>query len=348
MNTNNPFTLNFGLEPSQYISRKYQADEVINNFTSDPSPTHVYMITGVRGSGKTVMLSEIEDRFKDNDWLTFDLSIESDLLKAFAAKLYNEKKFKNIFVKARIDLSYFGLGIELGGNEPPFTDLGSAIEEMLEIVARKNKKILITIDETVNSASMRRFASEFQILLRKKYPVYLLMTGLYENIYELQNVKTLTFLYRAPRIALAPLNAAAITESYKNIFAISKNQAQELALLTKGYPYAYQVTGYLCWDRGSCVVDDDLLMTFDEYMNEYVYSKIWDEQSPNKKKILTAMADTESEMVTEIRRKAGMTSAYFSVYRTRLIRQGLVRADGYGRIVFVLPRFECFIKNQLW
>lgn len=28
------------------------------------------------------------------------------------------------------------------------------------------------------------------------------MTGLYENIYEIQNEKTLTFLYRTPRIEI--------------------------------------------------------------------------------------------------------------------------------------------------
>ena len=85
--------------------------------------------------------------------------------------------------------------------------------------------------------------------MRQDYPVYLLMTGLYENIYNLQNEKTLTFLYRAPKISLQPLNAGAVVSSYSNTFNISDEKAREMYTLTKGYPFAFQVLGYLCWGR---------------------------------------------------------------------------------------------------
>ena len=45
---NNPFTLSFGLEPASYIARRQQTDEVIRSFSSDPSPSHMYMITRIR------------------------------------------------------------------------------------------------------------------------------------------------------------------------------------------------------------------------------------------------------------------------------------------------------------
>lgn len=344
---NNPFTLNFGLEPTSYISRHFQTDEVVGNFSSDPSPSHIYMITGVRGSGKTVFLSEISDYFRGQDWIVFDLSIESDLLSAFAARLYNEQKLRVLFENARLNFSFLGFGVEIKG-APPVTDLGTAIEEMLRIVKKQGKKVLISIDEVVNSASMRRFASEFQILLRNKYPIYLLMTGLYENIYELQNVKTMTFLYRAPKIALTPLNAGAVAESYQKILGTTRENARELAALTRGYPYAYQVTGYLCWTMKLDHVTGELTASFDQYMDEYVYGKIWEEQSPVKKKILTAMAEEETGSVTAIRQRIPMSSQEFSVYRSRLIRQGIISADGYGKLSFTLPRFDVFIREKIY
>ncbi|MDY6351835.1 MAG: ATP-binding protein [Lachnospiraceae bacterium] len=345
----NPFTLNFGSEPGEYVSRHFQSQEILDSFLAEPSPSQVYMITGVRGAGKTVFLTEIEDHFRnEDDWIVFDLSIETDLLNSFASKLYNEKGLRSLIIKANLNLSHFGFGVEISSKEPPITDLGTAIEEMLTIVAKHRRKVLISIDEAANSVSMRQFASEFQILLRRKFPVYLLMTGLYENIYDLQNVKTLTFLYRAPKIQLTPLNAVAVADSYKRIFSVSDEKSREMAALTMGYPYAYQVTGYLCYNRGSCELDDQFLHTFDEYMSEYVYSKIWDEQAPTKKKILRAMADTDSGIVTEIRQKVGMKTEAFSVYRSRLIRQGIIVADGYGRLAFTLPRFREFILNQIY
>ena len=46
--------------------------------------------------------------------------------------------------------------------------------------------------------------------LRQDLPVFLLMTGLYNNIHALQNDKALTLLLRTPRIELEPLNPIAI------------------------------------------------------------------------------------------------------------------------------------------
>ncbi|HCE78428.1 MAG: ATP-binding protein [Lachnospiraceae bacterium] len=344
---NNPFTLSFGLEPASYIAREQQTNQVIHSFTGDPSPSHLYMISGIRGAGKTVFLSELEDYFRTEEWIVYDLSIETDLLRSFAAKLYNDERLYRLFIGAKINLSFLGLGVEIQGASP-ISDLGTAIERMLAIVKKQGKKVLISIDEAINSVYMRQFASEFQIILRNHYPVYLLMTGLYENLYNLQNEKTLTFLYRAPKINLDPLNAAAVTLSYQKIFHNSIEDARKMAALTKGYSYAYQVVGYLCWNMNIHTVTDELISQFDRYMDEYVYAKIWSELSPVKRDVLNAMAGTSSGSVKEIRQSIGMSTQEFSVYRSRLVQQGIIQANGYGRLTFTLPRFKFFIQNQVY
>lgn len=77
---------------------------------------------------------------------------------------------------------------------------------MLEQIKKAGKRLLISIDEVTNSEYIRVFASAFQIFIRQDYPIFLLMTGLYENIHNLQNEKSLTFLYRAPKVLLEPVN----------------------------------------------------------------------------------------------------------------------------------------------
>lgn len=52
---------------------------------------------------------------------------------------------------------------------------------------RAGKHLLIAIDEVTSTEYMRVFAASFQVFLRQNLPVFLLMTGLYENINELQN-----------------------------------------------------------------------------------------------------------------------------------------------------------------
>ena len=122
--------------------------------------------------------------------------------------------------------------------------------------------------------NIKIFASSFQIFLREEYPIYLLMTGLYENIYDLQNEKSLTFLYRAPKIILEPLNYTAIKSHYMRIFDINDEMADKMTLLTRGYPFAFQVLGYLYWDNRKDHTLEDIMPEYDQYLDEYVYSNI--------------------------------------------------------------------------
>ena len=218
--TKNPFSLSFGKEPISLINRSMQTAEIIETFEDENPAYQVCMITGVRGSGKTVMLTEITKKIRsDDDWIVMDLSPERDLLQSFAANLSNDPNLSEIFRKAKINLSFLGLGVEIDGVSP-ITDINVAVTRMLERINKKHKRVLVTIDEAVCNDTMKEFVSLFQIYMRQDLPVFLLMTGLYENIYELQNEKTLTFLYRAPKIELRPLNIGMIAEKYKNSYKI--------------------------------------------------------------------------------------------------------------------------------
>ena len=61
--------------------------------------------------------------------------------------------------------------------------------------------------------------------------------------------KTVTFLYRAPKIPLQPSNKQVIIKKYKDIFNLSIEEATEMTELTKGYPFAFQVLEYLTWEN---------------------------------------------------------------------------------------------------
>ena len=140
------------------------------------------------------------------------------------------------------------------------------------------------------------------------------MTGLYENIYDLQNDKALTFLYRAPKIMLEPLNYTAIRKNYMDIFKIEITQAEKMTELTKGYPFAFQVLGYLYWEYRADKKLEEILPEYDQYLDEYVYSKIWSELSMQDKEILTVISVTGETRVKNIRESLSMNSNLFSVY----------------------------------
>ena len=62
--TKNPYNLTFGKEPVNAISRDKQINEIVDGFTADNPEFQVCMITGVRGSGKTVMMTEVSNELK--------------------------------------------------------------------------------------------------------------------------------------------------------------------------------------------------------------------------------------------------------------------------------------------
>lgn len=122
---------------------------------------------------------------------------------------------------------------------------------------------------------MKQFILSFQSLIRKEFPLVLLMTGLYENISALENERNMTFLIRSPKIFLSPLNLQAITRSYQSKLGLTQEEAIKCAKLTKGYAFAFQLLGYLMFEENKKEVDKDLQSLYDSYLAEYAYAKIW-------------------------------------------------------------------------
>jgi hypothetical protein len=325
------------------ISRVVQQQEITDTFSAEIINQQTYIITGLRGTGKTVLLNDIAKYYRnENDWEVIELNAERDLLQSLASKLYDIKGVKDTFVKAKIDVSALGIGVS-AEDTFQYSDIESAITKMLEVIKNKQKRLLVTIDEVVNSKNMRIFASAFQIFVRQDYPIFLLMTGLLQNITNLQDEKSLTFLYRAPKIQLGPLNISAIKEKYKQVFQLEDENALELARYTKGYPFAFQVLGYMYWNNPSV---EDIMMDYKLYLYEMVYDKIWSELSKKDKKVCVAIAKSETGKIKEVRDILKMTSNEFNPYNDRLKKRELILKSERGYCEFVLPFFKEYVLER--
>lgn len=334
----NPFTLSFGKSPNEIISRYELVNDIIDTFQSENPISNAYLIEGLRGTGKTVLMTTIEKELeKENDWIIVDLNSTQDLLTDFAMRLVDSCKNFSDILKKGFNLSIAGFGIGLNG-ENQSRDSVSIICEILESLKKKNKKVLITIDEVMNGENMRHFASEFQILLRKDFSVFLLMTGLYENIYSIQNDPALTFLLRTPKIKLEPLSLAQITKTYQKVFETDLDMSKKLAKTTKGYAFAFQALGLLYFDYKDSLSLEKILLKFDDLLDDFVYRKIWQGLSEQDKNVILAITDSKTQ-VSEVCKKLNMTSSTFSKYRQRLLEKGIIQAPQHGYVEIVLPRF---------
>lgn len=340
----NPFTLTFGKNPLESVERPVQNNEILDAFTSDTINQQMFIITGVRGSGKTVMMSKIcHELSKRPDWIVLELNPATDLLQAILSKLYSNHLVSKLIKSSKIDLSFFGFGVSIDGSTK-ITDSETAIITILKKIQKEGKRVLFCIDEMSNNEYMKVFAGSFQIFVRQELPVFLLGTGLYENIDELQNEKNLTFLYRAPKIQLQPLNISAIAAKYQNIFKFSNSEALEMAKFTKGYPFAFQVLGYLTWIANGDY--NSILSEYEQYLSEFVYDKLWSELSMKDRLVAKAIVDTDSKIIKDIRDLLNMSTNEFNPYRQRLIKKGIVDGSTRGYLYFTLPLFEEYINTH--
>ena len=145
--------------------------------------------------------------------------------------------------RAKVNFSALGLGVEIKG-EPPITEYASAVEKILEKIKLQDKKVLVTIDEMVTSDATKEFFKQFQIYIRKDLPIFLVATGLQKDFEKMKNTEGMTFLYRAPRINLKPLDKIAIADSYEKNLEITREEALKMAKFSGGYSFGFQALGY--------------------------------------------------------------------------------------------------------
>lgn len=339
----NPYVPAFGTPPIAYIHRYNDETKIINDFCSQNAVPMSYMIIGARGTGKTVLMHEMANRFETfPEWVVIRMNPNMDMLDSLMKKLAGHKKVTPVIKSMQINLSFFKIGIEMSSNQ--IRDVEDAITEILRGLKKKEKRLLVIVDEATNTPSMRAFASAYQNLIGQKLPVYLLMTGLFENISNLKNEKNLTFLYRMPRIHLQPLDLTAISENYKEAFLLQDDEAERMAAFTKGYSYAFQLLGDLAWQN-----DGHYQKELDAYrsaLNEMVYDKVWEEMTGLDRDTAYGIAVSKEGKVKEIREILGWDTNSFSPYRDRLLKRGILQTARYGYLEMALPYFKGYVLEH--
>lgn len=117
----------------------------------------------------------------------------------------------------------------------------------------------------------------------------------------------------------------------------------DMICVIRKYPFAFQALGYLTWEAaGDYRAAQE---EYEQYLEEFVYEKIWSELSAKDKAVARAIAESDSGNVRQIREVLNMTTNEFNPYRSRLKKKGVVQSVGYGSIVFTLPYFGEYVRR---
>ena len=133
-----------------------------------------------------------------------------------------------------------------------------------------------------------------------------------------------------------------MTTSYRTVFNLPPKAAVQMARITKGYPFAFQILGYLKWQHNTSL--EEILPEFDEALASYAYEKIWSELSDLDRKIVYVIS-TGLEKTIDIRTKLSLSPQLLNVYRKRLMERGIVDGSVRGLLTLALPRFGEYIDT---
>ena len=114
-----------------------------------------------------------------------------------------------------------------------------------------------------------------------------------------------------------------------------------MAGITKGYSFAFQVLGHFTWKNDGDYIE--ALPQFKQYLEDYVYEKIWSEMSEGDRKLAYGAAKSQNGKAKDIKSLASISDNEYSVYRDRLIKRGILDGSTHGYVRFTLPMFEEYI-----
>ena len=353
-----PFTRTPGIAGEAYIDNKV-ADSIIDDFTSDISSKYVYKITGLRGSGKSVEYGRVVRTLKEKPkWLVYPLSAAGDVVKTLISKLSMENFIDSKSQVTEINTSAsasgdvylvsgkgeVSVGKRVSDNEHFYSD-EATLSRMITIANKKKYKVLVAIDDISKTSEMVKLLSMIGSMILEGMQIYLLVTGLSENIEEFSSEKNLTFFKRADSIEIKALNKYDITAMYQKLLKVDSAEAKKIEEETKGYAYAYQVLGSLYFSKAKDEKIEDLIPEYERILFRDSYDLIWKSLSNGEKEVIKCICKTKDGKAANIKNLMKNKSNY-SVYRSRLLNKHLVDDETRGYLRLRLPHFDRFV--EIW
>lgn len=359
----NPFKPTAGKMPPILIGRQSIIDDFKEGLENGAgAPGRLMLITGQRGYGKTVMLTELGRVAKDAGWEVISETASEGMCDRLVSALVRPgMKLRGVNVQPSIGVSGI-LNASLGGASFSVDQVALTLREVVNQRLAKmprGKGIVFTIDEAqaASMADMVALATTIQHVIRDedmrdvsdsdKHGIAFVFAALPSLMDELLHERVLTFLRRSVQhdlglVAYPDVRSAYIEVVREGGLAIDSEVAELAAEASDGYPYMIQLVGYYMWRaaevRGSKEIEEadviqgkkDALVLFDDA----VCAPLFDGLTAAQKLFVKAVAKEAPQpaKVSEIANRAHRSASWVSKYRASLIKERVVESAGYGLV----------------
>lgn len=382
----NPFSPGAGSPPPELVGREEilsQSNILLQRILKKRSEKS-FLLTGLRGVGKTVLLNEIERQAEIAGYKTILIeahegkSLGALLIPHLKRLLFDLDRLSGVGDKVRRGLGVlksfistikikvgdveFGLGIdpELGAADSGDieVDLPNLFVALAEAAEERGAAVAILIDEiqyfSINEISALIMA--MHKMQQKRLPLILIGAGLPILPALAGDSKSYAErLFQFPNIGpLSEVDANKALQDPVNEVNVefTVEALKEIYELTKGYPYFLQEWGYQSWNYAKDSPIDledvkDATSLVIRRLDENFFRVRFDRLTPSEQNYLRGMAEIGAGLkrTGDIAEILGKSVSSLGPVRDRLIKKGMIYSPSHGEMAFTVPLFDDYMKR---
>lgn len=379
----NPFRPGSGIIPPYLAGREKETLWFENSLDSALTLPQNLVLSGIRGTGKTVLLRKFEEICTKKKWLfvrrefNSKLNQEGEFLNALLTDIIT--KTKGVSLAKRLKKPVIGFTKDnIKNTEEDFIyiltqkykgPLGDKLEAILEDVYESIYKagyngLVLLYDEfhfiedgkIGNNFPLSLLLESFSHVQQKGLRYYLVLSGLpplftnmvksktyAERMFSVKNIENLSIEASQKAIRL-PLKKSKIIFLDELINTIVKE--------TQGYPYFLQFYPYYLIQnipkkKIGLIEFNEMYPLILKELDGSFFSGRFSRASDSEQKILFEMAKLAPEIrFSELREKTKIDKNYLNQIMISLIEKGLIFRIGRGKYSFTLPLFEKFLLRK--
>lgn len=336
-------------------------------------PRQPIIYYGLRGVGKTVLLTALREYAIKEGVLTFHFEIQekvsliNDIILSAnqtLSKISKVEKIKNIFEAAKNSLQNFTLTYTTGENSISVEvnkKLGemmlqnNTVELLLNLgrLAKETRNTIIYFIDEIQYAKQNELEALITAQHRinqERLPITIIAAGLPKILVNVTESKT----YAERMFAFVEISSLDYNDA-KNVIVnpgksfnitYTEEALKEIYKITEGYPYLIQQFCYLVSKKYKNIdlsIVNEMKNIFFKELDKSFFKVRFDKCTLKEKEFMFAMADC-GELPCTVANVAHILS--ISPIRARLINKGLIYATRHGEIDFTVPKFDEFLKRM--
>ena len=384
--TNNPFAPGAGSPPPELAGRDdiLEATRISYVKAKRGLPSRSFMLLGLRGVGKTVLLNEIGRRAQA-DGMAVSM-VESPEYESLAELLYPlmgkvlrslsaTAKAKDLVERGLAGLRNFARSLKIKiddveisiNSEPGIADSGNIeydLPDMFELIGEAAKKAdkawVLLIDEVqyLSSKDLSALIVGLHKMAQKQLPAVFIGAGLPQTARLAAEAKSYAerlFVWNR----IGPLNEVAVKEAVvKPLISrntrINDDAVKEIYQKTEGYPFFIQAWAYSVWEQseGPGITLEDVRqaqqVTLQSLDDGFFHVRL-DRLTDMELTYARAMSDLGRGpyKAGEIAKQMGREVRALSQVRGSLIKKGLIYSPCHGTLDFTVPLFADYLQRTL-